>query len=323
MSRNSRTLGSRPSDRCLDFRPTEPHPRAANELELATPTPRPRLPCCHRKRKTRLQASVRLVPHPWLRLSPCSPNPLRPSDPVSRASRGNIFRQSTIQLSVVANTPCRSVCQPDSATHSSENAFAVSSCRRPTPEPFPHATHQGRRFPGSGYLSPMSPAELHASLTRRTQALQAATDTSALPPRLSFKHAFAERLSSSTRLSRRAGYSPERSNHVPLIDFCNCHDLRAHHRRPQTRPSCGKPRSDRSRRSASRMFPSQGLESTTNHPLSPHGDTAVPVDLPQPGLLEHPIVARRCHTSLGLRCAVTAAVAASFEPARLTTVTRR
>jgi hypothetical protein len=120
-----------------------------------------------------------------------------------------------------------------------------TSCRRPTPEPFPPVTHQGHRFPGSGYLPPMSPFEPRASLARKTQTLQAATDTSALPPQLSFRHAFAERLSSSTRLSHRAGYSPERSNRVPLIDFCNCHDLRAHHRRSRTRSYCGKPPFDR------------------------------------------------------------------------------
>lgn len=125
MSRNSRTWDSRPSDRCLAFLLPEPHPRAANELDFATPAPRPRLPCCHRKRKTRLQASVRLVPHHWLRLSLCSPNPLRPNDPVSRASHGDIFRQSTRQPSVVADTPCRTVCRPDSAAHSSEDALAA------------------------------------------------------------------------------------------------------------------------------------------------------------------------------------------------------
>jgi len=67
----------------------------------------------------------------------------------------------------------------------------------------------------------------YASRWRLKHDDRAATVASALPPRPSFRHAFAHSRNHLLDLLCRAGYSPELTGHMPLIDFCNRMDPRA------------------------------------------------------------------------------------------------
>lgn len=66
-------------------------------------------------------------------------------------------------------------------------------------------------------------------------AERAATGTSTLPPRPSFRHAFT-RKALRARLDHLAGYSPELTSHVPPVDFCSLTEPRARPRIIQTPP---------------------------------------------------------------------------------------